>query len=172
MQKSINNIPVLVLNRSYEPISICSARRALTLLIKGAARVEEEHDYFVWKTMRMPSVIRLENYAKVPRVRQQVTRRNIFTRDQFTCQYCEKKLPANQLTVDHVFPKSRGGPESWENLVACCYPCNRRKANRTPDEANMTLLREPRAVTLHTTRALMRAAALDDAKWRKHLYYD
>jgi len=94
--------PVLVLNASYEPIAVCQARRALTLLVKGAAAVEESHDAFVWRDMRMPSVIRLSRYRKVPQKRQVVTRRNIFSRDLNACQYCGMALPGSKLTLDHV----------------------------------------------------------------------
>ncbi len=163
--------PVLVLNSSYEPIAICQARRALTLLVKGAAAVEESHDVFVWRDMRMPSVIRLSQYRKVPHKRHIVTRRNIFSRDLNACQYCGCVFPSSNLTLDHVLPRSRAGRDSWENLVTCCGACNNRKAARTPDEAGMTLIRAPRAVSVHTTRSLMRARGEDFPSWRKYLYF-
>jgi len=163
--------PVLVLNASYEPVSICAARRAITLLMKGKAQVAEDHDHFVWRNMKMPSVIRLSTYHKIPQRRHDVTRRGILTRDQNTCQYCGKTLSPVKLTIDHVFPRSRGGKDTWENLVACCSPCNRRKDDMTPEEAGMKLLKIPRPVTVHTSRAIMRSLGADDPRWRKYLYY-
>ncbi len=163
--------PVLVLNASYEPVSVCAARRAITLLVKGKARLEECHDACVWKDMRLPSVIRLSRYRKIPQRRHDATRRGVLARDQYTCQYCNAQSPAARLTIDHVVPRSRGGGDTWENLVACCAPCNRRKANRTPIEAGMALARPPRASQLHTTRQMMRSMGAEDPKWRKYLYF-
>ncbi len=163
--------PVLVLNASYEPIAICQARRALTLLVKGAAAMEESHDVLVWRNMRMPSVIRLSRYRKVPQKRHAVTRRNIFSRDLNVCQYCAKVFSSSRLTLDHVIPRSRGGRDTWENLVTCCYSCNYRKADRTPDEAGMTLIRLPRAINVHTARSLLRTRAEDCPAWKKYLYF-
>jgi 5-methylcytosine-specific restriction endonuclease McrA len=165
------NSPVLVLNASYEPIAICQARRALTLLVKGAAAVEESHDVLVWRNMRMPSVIRLSRYRKVPQKRHIVTRRNIFARDLNACQYCARVFPSSKLTLDHVLPRSRGGKDTWENLVTCCYPCNHWKADFTPEEAGMELIRMPRAVNIHTARSLMRTRGEDFPLWRKYLYF-
>jgi len=104
--------PVLVLNANYEPIAVCQARRALTLLVKGTPADEESHDAFVWRDMRMPSVIRLSRYRKVPRRRHVVTRRNIFSRDLNACQYCGMTSPSSKLTLDHVLPRSRGGRDT------------------------------------------------------------
>ena len=163
--------PVLVLNASYEPIAICQARRALTLLVKGAAAVEESHDVLVWRNMRMPSVIRLSRYRKVPQKRHIVTRRNIFSRDLNACQYCGVVFPSSRLTLDHVLPRSRGGRDTWENLVTCCHSCNHRKADRTPEESDMALIRMPRAVNVHTARSLMRTRGEDFPLWRKYLYF-
>jgi 5-methylcytosine-specific restriction endonuclease McrA len=163
--------PVLVLNASYEPIAICRARRALTLLVKGAAAIEESHDVLVWRNMRMPSVIRLSRYRKVPQKRHVVTRRNIFSRDLNACQYCAMIFAGSRLTLDHVLPRSRGGRDTWENLVTCCHSCNHRKADRTPEEAAMPLIRVPRAVTVHTARSVMRTRAEDFPLWRKYLYF-
>jgi 5-methylcytosine-specific restriction endonuclease McrA len=162
--------PVLVLNASYEPVSICAARRAIALLIKGAARLEEWHDTCVWRDMHLPSVIRLSRYRKIPQRRHNVTRRSVLARDQHTCQYCHSQLPATRLTIDHVVPRSRGGENTWENLVTCCGPCNRRKANRTPAEAGMLLTRPPRPARLHTNGHLIGTLGAEDSKWRKYLY--
>ena len=163
--------PVLVLNASYEPVSVVAARRALTLIVKGAAAPEESHDRFVWRDLRLPSVIRLIRYRRVPQRRQDVSRRSILARDGHTCQYCGTVFASARLTLDHILPRSRGGQSTWENLVAACSPCNRRKANRTPEEAGMVLLKVPRPMTLHTSRHLLRSIGAEDPVWRKYLYF-
>ena len=166
--------PVLVLNASFEPINVCAARRALVLLLKGVASIEEQsqaHVHSSRHTLRVPSVIRLLEYRRIPHQTRALSRKNILMRDRYTCQYCHKTLPSSELTLDHVMPRSRKGEGSWENLVACCIQCNNRKGNRTPDEANMRLARMPRPFSLHTSRHLMRMLAKSDDQWRKYLFY-
>jgi 5-methylcytosine-specific restriction endonuclease McrA len=166
--------PVLVLNASYEPINVCAARRAIVLVLKGLAMTEEVNGHFLHSArmaMRVPSVIRLLEYRRIPHQTRALSRKNILLRDRNTCQYCAEVLPSNELTLDHVIPRSRGGSSSWENLVACCHRCNRRKGNRQPTEAGMKLMREPRAFSLHTSRHIMRLMGHSDAKWRKYLFY-
>ena len=121
---------------------------------------------------RLPSVIRLLEYRRIPHQSRALSRKNILLRDRNTCQYCGVILPASELTLDHVVPRSRGGSSTWENLVACCHTCNRRKGNSLLHEMpNMKLLREPRAFNLHTSRHIMRMIGRSDAKWRKYLFY-
>lgn len=166
--------PVLVLNASYEPINVCAARRALVLVLKGVASAEEHAPAYVRSARHavpLPSVIRLLEYRRIPHQARALSRKNILLRDRFTCQYCGQTFPASELTLDHVVPRSRGGESSWENLVACCYRCNNRKGNRTPEEAGMKLIRIPRPFTLHTSRHLMRMLARSDEQWRKYLFY-
>ncbi len=166
--------PVLVLNASYEPINVCAARRAIVLVLKGVARAEEENGHFLHSarfTMRVPSVIRLLEYRRIPHQTRALSRKNILLRDRNTCQYCGTVLGSSELTLDHVVPRSRGGQSTWENLVACCHPCNRRKGNQLPEEAEMHLVRQPRAFTLHTSRHIMRLMGHSDGKWRKYLFY-
>jgi len=166
--------PVLVLNASYEPINICAARRALVLVLKGVAMTEEEHQHALHSqrmALRLPSVIRLLEYRRIPHQTRALSRKNILLRDRNTCQYCGEILPAAELTLDHVIPRSRGGASTWENLVACCHTCNRKKGNRMLAETEMKLLREPRAFSLHTSRHLMRMIGRSDAKWRKYLFF-
>jgi 5-methylcytosine-specific restriction endonuclease McrA len=166
--------PVLVLNASYEPINICAARRALVLVLKGVAAAEERTLNTVASErlkIRLPSVIRLLEYRRIPRQTRALTRRNILMRDRYTCQYCLTGVAAGELTMDHVIPRSRSGGTSWENLVACCIPCNNKKGNRTPEEAGMKLSRPPRPFTLHTSRHLMRLLAHGEDRWRKYLFY-
>jgi len=166
--------PVLVLNASYEPINVCAARRALVLVLKGVASAEELSHSFVHSSRQsipMPSVIRLLEYRRIPHQTRALSRKNILMRDRYTCQYCHKTLPSSELTLDHVVPRSRAGETTWENLVACCHPCNNRKGSRTPDEAGMKLARAPRPFSLHTSRHLMRLLAKSDDRWQKYLFY-
>jgi 5-methylcytosine-specific restriction endonuclease McrA len=166
--------PVLVLNASYEPINICAARRALVLVLKGVASAEEHSSIVIHANRRsipLPSVIRLLEYRRIPHQTRALSRKNILMRDRYTCQYCHKALSSNELTLDHVIPRSRAGETTWENLVACCHACNNRKGNRTPDEAGMKLARAPRPFSLHTSRHLMRLLGKSDDQWRKYLFY-
>jgi 5-methylcytosine-specific restriction endonuclease McrA len=166
--------PVLVLNASYEPINICAARRALVLVLKGIASAEEESANAVHssrRNMKVPSVIRLLEYRRIPHQTRALSRKNILMRDRYTCQYCLKVLPTGELTLDHVIPRSRAGESAWENLVACCHSCNNRKGNRTPEEAGMRLIRQPKPFSLHTSRHLMRLLGKSDEQWRKYLFF-
>jgi len=167
--------PVLVLNASYEPINICGARRALVLVLKGVAKTEEEQGAILHAArvrMPMPSVIRLLEYRRIPHQTRALSRKNILLRDRNTCQYCGVTLHSSDLTLDHVHPRSRGGLSTWENLVAACHNCNRRKGNQLLHELqDMKLIREPRPFSLHTSRHIMRMIGHSDQKWRKYLYY-
>ena len=168
-------MPVLVLNASYEPINICGARRALVLVLKGVARTEEEHGLTLHaqrSRVTMPSVIRLLEYRRIPHQTRALSRKNILLRDRNTCQYCGVVLPPSDLTLDHVIPRSRGGASTWENLVACCHGCNRRKADRLLNELDdMQLKRDPKPFSLHTSRQIMRMLGRGDDRWRKYLFY-
>lgn len=138
------NIPVLVLNQSYEPLTICRARRAIVLMYQGKAEMLENGVGFVHSatnTFPLPSVIRLGYMIRRPYRQRKLTRFEVFHRDRYRCQYCGKET--GQLTLDHVLPRFRGGQHTWENVVSACMPCNRRKAGQTPKEARMTLNRTP-----------------------------
>ncbi len=170
----IMQTPVLVLNASYEPINICAARRAIVLVLKGLAMPEEENGaclHAARVAMRVPSVIRLLEYRRIPHQTRALSRKNILLRDRNTCQYCGQIISSSELTLDHVVPRSRGGLSTGENLVACCHPCNRRKGNHLLSETDMKLLKEPRPFTLHTSRHIMRMIGRSDLKWRKYLFY-
>jgi 5-methylcytosine-specific restriction endonuclease McrA len=173
---TVMQTPVLVLNASYEPINICGARRALVLVLKGVARTEESQGaelHAARMRIAMPSVIRLLEYRRIPHQTRALSRKNILLRDRNTCQYCSVTLTAGELTLDHVVPRSRGGLSTWENLVACCHNCNRRKGNSMLHElTEMRLLREPRPFSLHTSRHIMRMIGSGDAAWRKYLYFE
>jgi 5-methylcytosine-specific restriction endonuclease McrA len=139
---------VLVLNASYEPINVCTVRRAAVLILKARAEVLEKGDGAL-RSERLdldrPCVIRLIRYVRIPRDvhRRKITRKAVLARDAYTCQYCGRE--ASGLTVDHVIPRSKGGRAVWENIVASCAPCNRRKGNRLPREAAMHPVRRPSA---------------------------
>ena len=133
---------VLVLNASYEPLNITSWRRATVLLIKGKAEQVEHNGKYIYPGFPLPTVIRLRDYVRVPYKEIPLTRRNILHRDGHGCQYCG--YTGDDLTLDHVMPRSRGGGETWENMVTACVRCNVRKGNRTPQEAKMPLYHQPR----------------------------
>ncbi len=134
---------VLVLNASYEPLNITNWKRAVVLLIKGKAEQLEYNEHkSITRTFPFPTVIRLRYYVKVPYKDMPLTRRNVLERDKNLCQYCNYK--GDELTIDHIIPKSRGGKDTWENLVAACVRCNIKKGNRTPKEAEMPLAKSPR----------------------------
>ncbi len=133
----------LVLNATYEPLSIVSARRALVLIIRDKADMVEESPE-TWHAevaaFEVPSVVRLRNYVKVPYTRQvPLTRNAVFARDNHRCQYC--RAPAESL--DHVIPKAKGGTHTWDNVVACCRRCNIRKGSRLPADIGFKLARTP-----------------------------
>jgi 5-methylcytosine-specific restriction endonuclease McrA len=139
---------VLVLNATYEPINVCTVRRAAVLILKNRAEIVERSPHGLHSeslTIPRPVVIRLTTYVKVPRDahRRKITRRAVFARDRWTCQYCGTARAT--LTVDHVVPRSKGGSSGWDNIVTCCAPCNRRKGNRLPRQVDMRLRRKPRA---------------------------
>ena len=138
---------VLVLNATYEPLSVVSIRRAIVLLLKEKAELLEAAEASLraaGASMPVPLVIRMVYYVRIPRSTiLPLSRRTVMARDQYTCQYCGGTPPRSDLTLDHVVPRSRGGATEWENVVVACRACNQRKGNRTPREAQMALLREP-----------------------------
>lgn len=166
------NQQVLVLNRLWQAVNICSVRRALSLLFEGHAQVVfgdqdgdfRTYDFRAWRDfsytqpppdhelairtvtfrMRLPRVILLLAFDRVPRQEVKFTRHNIFERDKNTCQYCGRIFERKDLNLDHVTPRDRGGPTTWENIVCSCIPCNTRKSNRTPAEAGLRLVRKPK----------------------------
>ncbi len=156
--------PVLVLNRSFFPIHMTSAKRAFCMLYTGAAKaVNEQYEIFdfdswselaatkndetiglVGRVIKIPRVIILMAYDRLPKKHVRFSRLNIFARDKNTCQYCGKVFLRSELNLDHVIPRHRGGTSNWENVVCCCTACNKVKGGRTPSEAGMKLLRLPR----------------------------
>ena len=139
---------MLVLNATYEPINVCTVRRATVLLLKEKAEVLEigpQDLRWARGSMTKPVVIRLVSYVRIPRDAhsRKITRRAIFARDQWTCQYCGNER--GTLTIDHVIPRSKGGGSAWDNIVTCCAPCNRRKGDRLPNQAGMHPRHAPKA---------------------------
>lgn len=135
---------VLVLNQNYEPLNVCHTHRAVVLIIGGKAEiVTNGRGYILTPSAKFPrpSVIRLAQQVYRPRPRLSLTRRAVFRRDNFTCQYCG--IQTNHLTIDHVIPRHRGGAHVWNNVVSACPSCNRRKGGKTLDEARMMLRRRP-----------------------------
>jgi 5-methylcytosine-specific restriction endonuclease McrA len=163
------NQHVLVLNRLWQAVNICTVKRALTLLFEGRAQVVlneadgsfQTYDFNEWRDLsaqqppgeciaaisfkiRIPRVILLALFDRMPKKEVKFTRHNIFERDQDTCQYCGRRFDRKDLNLDHVIPRDRGGPTIWENIVCSCIECNTRKGNRTPFEAGMRLVRKPK----------------------------
>src|SRR3990172_7270582 len=141
------SVRVLVLNATYEPVHICNVRRAVIMIFKGVAVMQEQACFVlrsVSKTLPAPSVIRLVHYIHLPYRKKLASKNNILIRDRFVCQYCGKPLRSQEVTLDHVVPKSRGGESNWENLAACCPGCNVRKGSKLPEEAGLTMIKDPR----------------------------
>lgn len=138
---------VLLLNKECEPLNIMSWKRAFVLLIKGKAeyldKLDQIEDYIKVGEYYIPKTIKLTYEMAIPELELPFSRENIFIRDGYTCQYCGRKFSYGELTLDHIYPKSRGGRTTWENIVTCCKSCNQKKADMTPQEADMPLLSEP-----------------------------
>ncbi|MFC1571402.1 HNH endonuclease [Candidatus Margulisiibacteriota bacterium] len=145
---------VLVLNSTFAPINITSWRRAMILMFKGKAKGLEFNGTKINDRFPLPEIIRLSHYVPLPYAAVVLSRKNIYLRDNYTCQYCGKTK--GQLTIDHIIPKSRGGEETWDNIVVCCARCNNRKGDRTLAEADLKLIgapyKPPSSLYLHMTR--------------------
>lgn len=157
--------PTLVLNRNWQPIRVTTVARSVVMLWNDTARVVEPQTYelYSWEDwaklqpaegelfiqavserFRVPEVVTLTNYDRLPQAAVSFSRRNLYKRDHYTCQYCGAQPGPEELTIDHVQPRSRGGQSSWTNCVVACVECNSRKADRTPDEARMRLKKPPK----------------------------
>lgn len=167
--ESIINQPVLVLNENYLPLNICQVRRAVVLVLIGKAEVVEDgrgHFFSINSEYDIPSVIRLVYLIRRKMQPRKMTKLEIFNRDKFICQYCGREV--SELTLDHVIPRRHHGQHSWENVVTACIPCNRRKADMTPAEAGMPLLRQPRMpgnVGFYIPRQFLKTRV----EWQKYL---
>ena len=195
MTRTLNR-PTLVLNRIWQPVGVAPVARSLTLVAAERARFVDPADYqqYTWADwtrfipkddepfiqavtfrIRVPEVITLTEYDRVPTNAVTFSRRNIYKRDRYTCQYCHTQLGSENLTIDHVLPRSRGGTSTWENCVLACLECNKRKSNRTPAEAHMPLRKPPvRPVwrplyARHHTRIESWSKFLSEAYWTVEL---
>ena len=143
---TVLNNKVLLLNASYEPLMLVSGRKAIILLVCGKVDSLDDYPFKVRSTymaLNLPSVIRLKEYINYRFANIALSRKNILIRDNYTCQYCGKKLSPNKLTIDHIIPKYKGGRNSWKNLVAACKVCNSKKGNFVLKNINMELIKKP-----------------------------
>ena len=168
---SILNRSVLVLNTNYAPMDICTAKRAICLYFNEKVDILESYKEDIHSpstTLSLPSIVRLRDFVKNHTMDVILTRKNLLVRDNFECQYCSsKKTP---LTMDHVNPKTKGGLDTWENLVAACKSCNQKKSDRTPEEAGMVLNRIPkRPNRLHYFQRFVKDQQKD---WRPYLFME
>ncbi len=144
--------PSLLLNATFEPIGVISWKKAVVLSFLGKAEVVSAYDqviHSVSQRYQLPAVLRLIHYVKYRRREVKFTRRNIYIRDKYRCQYCGRVFEPKDLTYDHVIPRSRGGKTTWTNVVTCCHACNRKKGDRTPREADMKLHSKPKEPLWH-----------------------
>ena len=196
MVAKILNRPALVLNRSWQPVNVASVARALTLVYSDSARVvcPETYQLFDWadwaaaepaegelcvrsisQKIRVPEVIALTGFDRLPNAHVAFSRRNIFKRDRYTCQYCGIQPQPEDLTIDHVVPRAQGGQSTWENCVLACIRCNHRKADRTPEQAGIKLKKTPKrptwnpAYSRHTIRMDSWQKFISDAYWNAEL---
>ncbi len=164
---------VLVLNATYEPLGVVSVHRAVLLLLKEKAELVEAAEAWLHAerlALPVPLVIRLVYYVRIPRhFSLPLSRRTVLARDHYICQYCNAQPGKAHLTLDHVVPRSRGGETRWENVVTACGACNRRKGDRTPEEAKMPLQRQPRRPRYLALTLLEEARA--PQVWDKYMYF-
>jgi len=165
---------VLLLNATYEPLRVISWQRAVTLLTLGKVEVLETYGRVVRSVtlaIRLPSVVRLLSLVRFREQTVRFSRQNIYLRDRCQCQYCGKVLDVDNLTYDHVVPKSLGGSTAWENIATCCLPCNKRKGGRTPQQARMHLIRRPRKPTWHPMLMITMTIPTTPESWRDYLFW-
>ncbi len=182
-------LPVLLLNRYLAPVSLITARRAMVLLYCDAGHALDEggelYDFDSWRALpirdnddvvpvidgklRVPRVLHLLRYDRSPNVVIRLTRRNLMLRDHYQCQYCVRRPGVRELNIDHVVPRSRGGTDTWENLVISCRSCNLKKGRRTPVEAGMQLLRQPRKPRWSTTAHILMSTQDQYEEWEPFL---
>jgi len=137
----------LLLNATYEPLQVIPWQRAVTMLFLEKVEVLRTYQAMVRSVtlaIELPAVVRLREFVRLRRVRLGFSRRSVLVRDNYRCQYCARRCSPSEITCDHVVPRAQGGPTTWDNVVACCVRCNRVKGGRTPEQANMRLLRKPR----------------------------
>lgn len=188
-QRDVLCLPVLLLNRFFAPVGLITVRRAMVLHYCDAAHALDEdgepYDFATWRlvpvreeddavpivggALRAPRVMHLLRYDRSPRVVIRLTRRNLMLRDRYQCQYCGRQPGVRELNIDHVIPRSRGGTDSWENLVISCRTCNLAKGRRTPAEAGMHLLDKPRKPRWSTTTHILMSMREPYEEWEPFL---
>jgi 5-methylcytosine-specific restriction endonuclease McrA len=165
---------VLLLNISYEPLKIINWKKAINMLCLGKVEVIEEYNneiHAISFTIKMPSVVRLLTFVKRDKTPVKFSRQNIYARDRYKCQYCGVKFPTEELTYDHILPKSKGGRTEWENIVTCCMVCNRKKGGRLPHEASMKLIRKPIQPDWVPSVRIIIGFKEVPRSWRDYLYW-
>jgi 5-methylcytosine-specific restriction endonuclease McrA len=166
---------VLLLNITYEPLKLIGWKKAITLLTLGKVEVIEEYGREIHSftfTIKLPSVVRLLQMVRRPKSPVRFSRQNIYARDRYHCQYCGDQFASEDLTYDHVIPRSRGGKTQWENIVTCCVDCNRQKGGRTPSEASMRLIKAPmRPTWVPAIRITIEVHKIPES-WRDYLYWN
>ncbi len=165
----------LLLNITYEPLKVISWQKAITLLTLGKVEVVEEYDHDVHSvsfSIKLPAVVRLLRFVKWREKAAKFSRSNIYARDHGKCQYCGKALAQQELTFDHVIPKSQGGDTAWENVVSCCVECNGKKGGRTPKQANMKLLSTPARPQWNMTVRVTISIKHAPDSWRDYMYWN
>jgi 5-methylcytosine-specific restriction endonuclease McrA len=168
---SLLNRSVLVLNQSYEPVYVCSVRRAIILVFRDRAEIIEARDMSlrtVQAVFPVPSVVRLALYLRIPNKQLALTKRNVLRRDRHQCQYCGTRRA--QMTVDHIIPRTQGGCDSWDNLVCACVRCNNRKGDQMPEQVGLALKRKPRLPNSATF--IRHFIGVPDKRWRPYLFMD
>ena len=188
--------PTLVLNRNWQPVNVTTVARSLTMVFSGSAHIVDPQSYQLfdwedWSALKpaddqlavqavsqrfcVPEVIVLTRFDRTPVGAVTFSRRNIFKRDRYSCQYCGAQPKSDELTIDHVVPRAQGGQSTWENCVLACVDCNHRKADRTPDQAHMRLRKEPLrprwnpVYSRHTMRISSWQKFISDAYWNAEL---
>ena len=162
---------VLVLNQNYEPLSICSVRRALLLILRGKAEAVEKLGLVIRSVSQdhsVPSVVRLWRYIQAPRQKVVLSKRNILKRDNHQCQYCGSK--SGKLTIDHIVPRTSGGKSTWENLVCACVTCNCKKGEDSPDQAGLMLRVKPKQPNKVTF--IRNFIGAEDQRWKPYLFFN
>ncbi|HDI79317.1 MAG TPA: HNH endonuclease [Desulfobacteraceae bacterium] len=166
---------VLLLNITYEPLKIINWKKAITMLFLGKVEVVEEYNKEIRAVsfkIKLPSVVRLLKFVRRPPRPVKFSRQNIYLRDRYTCQYCGRQFPTEELTYDHIIPKSRGGKTEWENIVTCCIECNRKKGGKTPQEAGMKLLKKPTRPTWVPALKITIGFKNIPQSWMDYLYWN
>ena len=165
---------VLVLNSSYEVLSVIDWQAAVTGLCSDKLVLVEEYDEVIRSAsteMRLPAVVKTVKYVTKPVKNLKFSRANVYARDGYKCMYCGDKCASDELTYDHVMPRSKGGKTEWTNIVTCCYLCNRQKGGRTPREASMSLLAEPKQPNWVPAVAIRISLRSVPDAWTDYLYW-